>query len=636
MHRAFPNPSCDRTGKPRVFRKGSLLSNTSRAIDLRKAPPAAADDRVSRIVARSDGDLAEAIRRVDAAIRREPADAGLRLAGARLKELAGDRAGAATDLTRALRLAPRDAEAARRLVVVLSEGVLPEATLLDQAGLAAALAHPLVDADLLGAVAIRELKKRRPLAAALARAKSVGQQDAVRGVLSRRSSELLRDGLLIAALTYAVVTDPDVERLLLALRRALLLETPPEQLLRRELARFVAALGEQCRLTEHVLAASDAERSALALQPPDIAAALAGDRVAGARLAVHALYSDPVTLLPADTALNDVAGLHPPELYAFFTTALRERDRISTARHRIDRLGVISDETSQKVQRQYEKNPYPRWRAVQTFEAGRYPDYLASFFEARELRFLKGPFDVLVAGCGTGCQAVSAALDYGPAARIVGLDLSDASLGYAAMMAERLGATNTRFVQGDITRVGSFEPSWAGRFQVVECSGVLHHMADPFGAWRGLLPCLAPGGIMLVGLYSRLARRDLPALRALPDCPGPDCDDDTLRTWRRRLIDRPPGATGERYLKARDTFTTSGFRDFFLHVNEKPTSLDEIAAFLDANDLAFRGFVTVPFEVLAHRFPGQTWPGPLGRWAELEAERPDLFLGMYQFWASRR
>jgi SAM-dependent methyltransferase len=44
------------------------------------------------------------------------------------------------------------------------------------------------------------------------------------------------------------------------------------------------------------------------------------------------------------------------------------------------------------------------------------------------------------------------------------------------------------------------------RFDVVLCNGVLHHTADPFGGFSGLVPLLKPGGIFVVGLYNQLGR----------------------------------------------------------------------------------------------------------------------------------
>ena len=51
-------------------------------------------------------------------------------------------------------------------------------------------------------------------------------------------------------------------------------------------------------------------------------------------------------------------------------------------------------------------------------------------------------------------------------------------------------------------------------FDVIDASGVLHHMADPLAGWRILLALLRPGGLMHLGFYSELGRRDVVAARA--------------------------------------------------------------------------------------------------------------------------
>jgi SAM-dependent methyltransferase len=221
---------------------------------------------------------------------------------------------------------------------------------------------------------------------------------------------------------------------------------------------------------------------------------------------------------------------------------------------------------------------------------------------------------------------------------VLAIDLSAASLAYAARMAERFGASNITFAQADLQTLLEADPQCAGRFQVIECTGVLHHLAEPLRGWRALLPCLADGGLMLVGLYSAVARRSLGALRNDPAYPGPGCSDEALRDFRQVLLDRPADAPGGDLRTSRDFYTTSNFRDLALHVSEHPLTLPEVAQFLAEHGLAFRGF-QLERGVLARfreTFPGETWPGSLERWAEFEAANPHTFNGMYNFWCARR
>ena len=85
--------------------------------------------------------------------------------------------------------------------------------------------------------------------------------------------------------------------------------------------------------------------------------------------------------------------------------------------------------------------------------------------------------DVLIAGCGTGLSAITFAQQV-PDARILAIDLSFASLGYAKRMAATLGFRNIEFAQADITKAAAIGRS----FDFIDVSGVLHHLGDP---WQG-------------------------------------------------------------------------------------------------------------------------------------------------------
>jgi len=598
--------------------------------------PAVGQARLRRVAnAIEDGDVARACRLLDAEVRKAPTNLRLRLQLARLKEAIGDRAGAAAEYTRMLRLAPEDAAVAGAFGRVLAQGRLPSDTPFDPLGFAASLVHKTVDRDLLGAAALEYLLYDGSLTPIIGHARSHGMEAAARAALARRSSFFLRDPLLLGVLENCTVANPDVERLLTAVRRSLVLDLPRARLAEPELARFTAALAVQCWGNEYVFAAGEDELAALDLLPA-IDVADAGNEDASRAHLLRALYRNPLAAFSDNVTSEALPAIKPDAFSHFLKMLLDERDSVRALSAGIPHLGAIKQTTSLAVRDQYEAHPYPRWRGTALYPDGRFSEYLESFFTKGELQFLKAPFELLVAGCGTGLQAVSAAIDYGGKAHATGLDISSTSLGYAAHMARRFDVQNLSLALGDIGETATFEPSWRARFQVIECCGVLHHMADPFAAWGRLLDCLAPGGIMLVGLYSQLARRDLAILRQQPEYPGTDASDAALRDYRHHLLSRGPDAPGARYLRARDTFTTSGFRDFFLHVNETVTSLGQIETFLDENDLAFRGFVNVPFGVLAKRFPDARWPGRLDEWAELEREQPDLFIGMYQFWTSRK
>ena len=284
---------------------------------------------------------------------------------------------------------------------------------------------------------------------------------------------------------------------------------------------------------------------------------------------------------------------------------------------------------------QYERNPYPRWTSLLRPAEGEERKRLGTYFKPDQLAFMDQPYNVLIAGCGTGHQAVYAALN-SPNARVTAVDLSTSALAYSSKMAEKYGAKNIEFVQADI-RLLPTNARFASHFHIIECLGVLHHTADPFGNWRTLLDCLAPGGKLLIGLYSATARRVITELKSDPAFPGPGCSDPALLKFRRNLMDRPPEALGGQLKLGPDFYSASEFRDLACHVSEQCVTLSDIKSFLETNSLTFRGFLMEHHHLdeFHKTNPGEPWPGRLELWEQFETAHPHTFGAMYNFWCDR-
>ena len=586
------------------------------------------------------GDLEAARACFAEAVRAERGEPLHRYRLAVVAEALGDFGAAGASLTQALRLDPGMTDAARRLALLAGRSTLPDGAALDAAGLKAALAHDTVDRELIAEMAMRHLAGAGPLREALAHGATGGAAEgwhaAARSLCAvGRTAPLLKDELFLEVLRTSVFRSPNVERLLTALRRALLLETPAEHLGQPSLFDFALALAQQCALNEHVWAVRDDEAARLEGLDFSVRALLDGDVPAGRALLIASLYR-PVCGLLGAVMPDGAGGIRPRALREVVVRRLTEAADERARAARLPRLGAIAEATSCKVARQYEANPYPRWSSVGLLAPKIMRRALRPFFSADEIAALDQPFDVLIAGCGTGQQAVQAALAYGPHARVLAVDLSIASLAYAARMAERFGANNIEFAQADLQELHRLDGRFRRRFRVIECTGVLHHLAQPLRGWCALLECLAEDGRMFLGLYSAVARREVGALRGLPDYPGPGCSDAALRAFRQELLDLPPGAPGGDLRTSRDFYTASNFRDLALHVSEHPLTLDKIAAFLADNGFSFRGFQLERgvFARFRERFPGETWPGSLAHWSRFEEAHPHTFAGMYNFWCA--
>jgi SAM-dependent methyltransferase len=99
---------------------------------------------------------------------------------------------------------------------------------------------------------------------------------------------------------------------------------------------------------------------------------------------------------------------------------------------------------------------------------------------------------------------------------VVGADLTRASLQLGAAAARRFNVQGVQFVETDLHRPGLR----AGAFDVVYCSGVLHHTPDPRRAFASLLPLVRPGGMLVIGLYNAFARIPLRLRRAVARLSG--------------------------------------------------------------------------------------------------------------------
>jgi len=183
------------------------------------------------------------------------------------------------------------------------------------------------------------------------------------------------------------------------------------------------------------------------------------------------------------------------------------------------------------------------------------------------------------------------------------------------------------YAQADI-----LELETTGRqFDLIESLGVLHHLADPWVGWVTLLSLLRPGGFMLLGLYSEMARRPVLAARArIAERGGAE----GIRSFRQELIQSGDPRPYASILESEDFFSLSACRDLLFHVQEQRMTLAEIARFTQSHNLRLLGFELDDAVLAAYRkrFPQDKAATDLACWEAFEADHPGLFGGMYIFW----
>jgi SAM-dependent methyltransferase len=322
----------------------------------------------------------------------------------------------------------------------------------------------------------------------------------------------------------------------------------------------------------------------------------------------------------------------PECLMKLIQSCLRDYETEQDLRNEVESFDDIHQGTSKMIAGNYEQYPYPRWISWHFPKTGQRKKRLQKYFEPAELEFLEKPFQVLVAGCGTGSKAIEYAIGYGNDAQILAIDLSKTSLAYAMRMARRYQVQNIRFLQMDILDLPKLEQ----QFDIAECTGVLHHMDDPVSGGMALVKAVRDGGIVHISLYSELARRAIVRFREDYGLVS-DMSDDDIRKCRREIMqDRPHVIDHELSLRW-DFFDLHSCKDLLFHPLEHRFTMPQIQRFLDALGLEFRGFETpglIHTQYWTH-YPHHRDRRNLSRWHQFEEKNPDAFRNLYEIWSKK-
>jgi SAM-dependent methyltransferase len=290
-----------------------------------------------------------------------------------------------------------------------------------------------------------------------------------------------------------------------------------------------------------------------------------------------------------------------------------------------------ADSVSEAVKDQYEANPYPRWSAPPAPTPRRLSDAIAAL-PALDGKVFGGRAEaVLVAGCGTGFEPIDMArMD--PSLAITAMDLSRASLAYGMRVAEDLGLTQVKFVQGDILTLDKVQ----ARFDVVTSTGVIHHMARPEDGLAQLAGVLRPGGVVRLGLYSERARAVVRAAHELIRARGWTPVEADIRAFRAHVLALSDWEPLAALKESADFYSLSGCRDLVFHVQEHRYTPPQLGELIAGAGLRLVGFEASPEARAAFAAAfGPADPLDLGLWDRLEARRPELFAGMYHLWAQK-
>ncbi|QLE49784.1 class I SAM-dependent methyltransferase [Nostoc sp. C057] len=203
---------------------------------------------------------------------------------------------------------------------------------------------------------------------------------------------------------------------------------------------------------------------------------------------------------------------------------------------------------------------------------------------------------ILDAGCGTGVST-EYLVHLNPQASVVGIDLSTGALDVAKERCQRSGATRVEFHHLSLFDVEQLP----GKFDLINCVGVLHHTSDPIRGIQALAQKLAPGGLMHIFVYGELGRWEIQLMqKAIALLQGDKKGDyrDGVQVGRQIFGSLPENNRIVKYDKQRwslENHKDENFADMYVHPQEIDYNIETLFELIDASGLEFIGFSNPSF-----------------------------------------
>ena len=240
---------------------------------------------------------------------------------------------------------------------------------------------------------------------------------------------------------------------------------------------------------------------------------------------------------------------------------------------------------SEEVRDFYERMPYPAPRTSLDAHGDHYknPDRRrAEFHLMWPAKQPRGGQEILIAGCGTS-QAARYALRE-PDARITAIDISDTSLRHTRDLQRKYNLENLELHRLPIERVREIGRS----FDLVVCTGVLHHLPDPDYGIRALRDVLRPSGAMRLMVYARYGRAGIYMMQEYCRLLEIKASATDLKSLGDALTALPPDHPISGLLhRSKDFRRPEAMADALLHPQDRAYTVPEMYAWLDRCGMSF-------------------------------------------------
>lgn len=451
---------------------------------------------------------------------------------------------------------------------------------------------------------------------------------------------LASDHFLLDCITNMQLASKEIEELVRSLRYCVLADSLNHTRIRDEIVNLAVAISMFSANNEYVMEVKPDEEQGIESLDMIISGQTADkhwepNEISGAMVLIT-MYK-PLSSLAYSKELSK----YSVDQWAEFMQPLVERTLFETMNiHRTSLenqqlTSSVNTNTSKEVQAHYQESPYPRWTSLGYHTPTNYLHALHT-----ELPHFVAPhsmknrtLELLVAGCGTGLQAIRAA-KYFDNIKVTAVDLSATSIAYARQMAQKLRIDNIEFYEGNLLDIDKLEKS----FDIIECSGVLHHMPSPEEGLKALTQALKPSGLIKIGLYSEVARQQITVTKDIIKKNNIQPSLENIQQFRAMLLNNEIDGDFEDIIRRPDFFNTSGCRDLLFNPIEHLYTPEKIETMLESAEINFLGFIGLSKTIKADfdkQFPFDRTRSGLSNWSSLEEQNKGIFSTMYQFYCTK-
>jgi SAM-dependent methyltransferase len=236
---------------------------------------------------------------------------------------------------------------------------------------------------------------------------------------------------------------------------------------------------------------------------------------------------------------------------------------------------------SEEVRDFYERMPYPAPRT--SLDESGDPDHRrARFHLIWPAEQPRGNQEILVAGCGTSQAARYALRELD--ARITAIDISETSLRHTRDLQRKYKLENLELHQLPIERIQELGRS----FDLIVCTGVLHHLLDPDLGLRALRAVLRPRGAMRLMVYAPYGRAGIYMMQEYCRLLGISTSERDLRDLGATLDALPADHPISGVLRrAKDFRRPEAMADALLHPQDRAYTVPEVYGWLERCGMSF-------------------------------------------------